>query len=138
MAVAVNGRPVALRPRADVHTDVSEIEFERRVIIASDQPFEGGGCGGRHQVVSLADEVQHRQPQRPQIDFAAGNFKPVLDQAILLIEPKHKLAERRACLIRAVENPLFHAHEILDSAPIRASREQIHILLVHQAERHQR
>src|SRR5882672_2201645 len=131
-------RHLALRTCADIHADVTEFEFERRVVLAPDQPLKRFGSVPRHQVIFTADQIQQRQLQTSQIHPAAGDFKLVPREAVLLIKPGHELLKSGSGLVGTVEYPPLDSHEVVDLRLIRASEQQVHVFLVAQAERHQR
>jgi len=95
-----------------------------------------GGC--RHDVVFERIEVEQRCADSAQAHAAAAKGELIPHQAIFLVEPAHELCECRGTLRRAVEDPLLHAHEVLDRTFIGVTREQAHVLLLREPQRHER
>lgn len=89
-------------------------------------------------MVVAAVDVQHRLRDPAQVDASSPEFDAAVDQAIFLEEPAHELAERRAGLVRAVEDPFLHAHEVLDLPRVLQRVDEVHVLLLQETERHER
>ena len=114
---------------ADVNADVATLEGKLRVIPTATAFRQGLGSGGRHQVVLSGIHIQHRHDDVPQIHSPVADIHFALDQLVLLKEILGKLAERRAGLVRAIENPFFHPQKISQCLGIVEDIGQVHVLL---------
>ena len=77
------------------------------------------------------------------VDLDVGTVPEVVQEGALLGKNAvpaglPRRGERGARLVRAVEDPLLDTHEILYARPIRASCQQINVLLLRQPKWHQR
>src|SRR4249919_2912697 len=97
-------RHFALGTARDVDADVPALEGEFAVVVAANEPFQRPGGTGRHQVVLLGKDVEHRHVDVAQVHGAAANLDAAIDEAIALVELGDELAERLACLVGRIED----------------------------------
>ena len=79
-------------------------------------------------------DVEHRAGDILQIHFLTRQHDAAVDEAVALIEVLDELTEGLAGLIRAVEDPLLHAQEVLHLVRIIEHVDHVDVLLTGQAE----
>src|SRR5439155_2971930 len=96
------------------------------------------GSFGWHQVVLLGENVQHRHRDVLEIHPATAELDLALDEPVALVELLGELPERLAGLVRTVEDPLLHPHEVARLDRVVEDVYQIEVLLPGQPERLER
>src|SRR5688500_14766322 len=127
-----------LRASGDVDADVAAAEREFGIILAADEILQRFRRRRRYQVVLFGVDVEHRHLDQAEVHFAIADDDTAVDETVALVELLDELAERLSGLVGRIEDPLFHAQEILDRRLVVEDVDQTDVLLHEQPPRLQR
>src|SRR5690606_29049992 len=80
-------------PAGDVDADMTAAERQLGVIVGADHVAQRARGIGRHQVVLLGEDVEHRHVDEAQVDLASADLDAAVEEAVALVELLDELAE---------------------------------------------